>query len=206
MDEFTRAVVQYGWFAANGKYLILFVIGTLEGTGTMLAAGALTAAGWFSPWPALAVCMVAETVGGYLWYGIGYFAGGSVIDRFTHTSPVRRAFMERLRHHSERSAAWVVLLVKLTYSVTVPTLIFIGSLRYDLKKFSAANLVGSIGWVLMLFGLGFAFGKPAVRYIPLFRQAGTVALVVIVVIITLWIIKSIGNAVMRRVGGEHRTP
>ena len=206
VDEFTRAVAQHGWFAEHGKYLLLFVIGTFEGTGTMLAAGAMTAAGWFSAGPALAVCMIAETAGGFLWYGIGYFAGGATVNRLTRTSPAGQAFMERLRRHSEKSAAWVVLLVKLTYSVAVPTLIFVGSLKYDIKKFAAANVVGSIGWVLMLFGLGYAFGKPAVKYLPVFRQFGTVALVVIVVIITLWIIKSIGTVVMRRVGGSHETP
>ena len=43
--------------------------------------------------------------------------------------------------------------------MTIATLIMAGSLKYDIKKFSLYNFVGSVGWVCMVLFTGYFFGQ-----------------------------------------------
>jgi len=197
----TYAVQQAPWFLEH-RYLILLAVTSLEGTWSILAAGTLTAAGFFAVWPALLVCILGEVLGGFLWYGVGRLVGVNVIERFMHGSVVRRALLDRIRQHSERTAWLIVILVKLTYSATVPTLILIGSLRYNLKRYALANAIGSIGWVAMLFWLSFGVGKPVVQYLSSLRAVGLIVGGLVFGGLALWGLSIAGAKVLRRIQEE----
>ena len=184
------------------RYAILLVIALFEGTGTIITAGALTAAGIFE-WPyVLAVCTLAEIFDGYLWYSVGYFFGAKPIEYFTRNSPARQAFMAAVRKHSDRSAGLVVLAVKLTYSITNPTLILIGSLKYDIKRYSFYNLIGSIGWAAILLSLGYTFGRTAFNYLREFRTAGIIVFIIICSVVALLALREFSDVLIKRVRKE----
>lgn len=184
------------------RYAILLVLATLEGTVTMITAGAMAAAGIFQFPYALAVCTVAEIIDGFIWYTVGYYFGAKPIDYFIRKSPARQAFMTAIRKHSDRSAGLVVLAVKLTYSVTNVTLILIGSLKYELKRYAVYNVIGSIGWAAILLSLGYSFGHAAFRYLHAFRTLGLTVFFVIASVAALVLLKEAGNLFIKRVRKE----
>ena len=94
-----------------------------------------------------------------------------------------------------------MLAVKMTYSVSNPTLILVGSLKYDIKKYSVVNLIGSIGWAAMLIGLGHAFGKTAFYYLGMLRRAGFIVFFIVASLVALVILKESGNLALSRITG-----
>ncbi len=181
------------------RYLILMCVLVLEGTATMLATGALIATGFFDVVPALFVCIFAEIVDGFIWYSVGYIFGSKPIDWFIRNSPGRQAFMAAIRKHADRSAGLVVLLVKMTYSITNATLVLVGSLKYDVRRFAVVNVIGSIGWAALLLSLGYSFGHTALAYLPGLRLIGLTVFFVIVSVIALLLLKHFGDVLIRRV-------
>lgn len=184
------------------RYIILFAVALIEGTGTMITAGVLIAMGIFEAPLALLVCTMAEIIDGFLWYTVGYFFGATPIEYFVRNSPARQAFMAAIRRHSDRYAGLVVLAVKLTYSVTNPTLILIGSLKYDIKRYTIFNIIGSVGWAAILLSLGYAFGKTAFIYLREFRVIGITVFVTMCSIIALIVLKESGNFFIKKVKKE----
>jgi membrane protein DedA with SNARE-associated domain len=161
IDSFTALFATHQEAILQYRYAILLLVALFEGTGTMIATGAMIATGFFNPFYALVACTIAEIIDGFIWYTVGYYFGATPIEYFIRNSPARQAFMAAIRRHSDKSAGLVVLLVKMTYSVTNATLILIGSLKYDLKRFAVFNIIGSIGWATMLLSLGYVFGQAA---------------------------------------------
>ncbi len=202
IDSFTALFSTHQEVIFQYRYAILLLVSIFEGTATMIAAGAMIATGFFNPLYALAVCTVAEIINGFIWYTVGYYFGAIPIAFLVRNSPGRQAFMAAIRHHSDRSAGLVVLLVKMTYSVTSATLILIGSLKYNLKRFAFFNILGSIGWTMMLLSLGYAFGQAALAYLPTFRLIGVTIFFILCSVGVLFVLRYFGDTLMRRVRRE----
>ncbi len=197
-------VVQHQETLLHYKYAILLGVAFFEGTVTMITAGVLIASGVFW-WPiALLVCTIAEIVDGFVWYSVGYFFGSKPIDYFIRNSPARQAFMAAVRKHSDRYAGLVVLAVKLTYSVTNPTLILVGSLKYNFKKYTVFNLIGSLGWAAILLSLGYTFGRAAFDHLRQFREAGFAVFLVLCSALALLALREIGVLYIKRIRREEQ--
>ena len=181
------------------RYVFLFILQLLEGTVMMITAGVLIAAGYFSPVTAFIVCSIAENLDGFLWYSIGYYFGSKPIDWFIRNSPGRQAFIAAMRRHSDRSAGLVVLFVKMTYSITNATLVLVGSLKYDIRRFAFYNFIGSLGWAALLLSLGYTFGHAALAYLPVLRHIGVGVFFIIVSVVALLVLKYIGDLLLKRV-------
>jgi membrane protein DedA with SNARE-associated domain len=184
------------------RYLILFAVAIFDGTWSVLAAGVLAATGFFDVRPAVAILIVSETIGGYLWYAIGRFGGARSLDWLLRKRPSAAAVLERVRARTERATGIVLFIVKVTYSVTVPVLILIGTLRYDLRKFSAINIAGSVIWASMVFGLGYLAGDRARAFVPVLKDVGHAVLLVLGAAAAVWTIHRVGSSYLRRRNGS----
>ncbi len=184
------------------RYPLLAGITVLEGTASLLVVSVLAAAGLLSPWATFLSCLIGGIIGGYFWYGVGYWAGAWPLEKFMHSSPVRRALLERIREHSERAAGIIVFLAKLGYGITTPTLIIAGSPKFDLKRFSAANLLGSLIWVTVLFWASFGAGIPAIGLVSKFRALGIIIVAVVIGALSVWLLRVVSNALIRRIQRE----
>lgn len=191
-------------FVGHYQYVILAGITVLEGTWSLLVVGVLAAAGLLNPWLTFTACLIGSIVGGFFWYGIGFWAGAWPLEKFMHASEVRRAIFMRIREHSERAAGIIVFLSKLGYAITVPTLIIVGSLKFNLKRFALANIAGSIIWVTVLFWVSFAAGKPAVQLLASFRLAGIIIVIVLIGGLSVWLLRVVSNTLIRRVQSEYK--
>lgn len=141
------------------KYLFLFLGSAIEGMNTMILGGFLVSTGFVALIPALLIFILGETINGYIWYCVGYFAGSKPIDKWARSKPRSEKVIATIQRYFEKYSGRAILITKFTYSMTIATEIMAGSLRYDLKKFSLYNFMGSVGWVCMVLFTGYFFGQ-----------------------------------------------
>jgi len=145
-------VIQY-------KYLLLFLGALIEGMNFIILGGFLVSVGAVSFFPTFLLCVLGEALNGYAWYYVGYFAGSKPLDKWGRSKPRSRMIIEKVQGYFERYSGRAIVFTKLTWSLTIATLVMAGSLKYNLKKFFYYNLLGSAGWVALTFFTGLFFGQ-----------------------------------------------
>lgn len=109
--------------------------------------------------PTFLVFTLGYTVNGYLWYMVGYFAGSKPIDKWARSKPKSEKIINIVQKYFEMHSGKAIVITKFTFSLTIAALIMAGSLKYNLRKFTWYNFVGSIGWVAMTLFIGYFFGQ-----------------------------------------------
>ena len=132
------ALVQY-------KYLFLLIATTIEGFNTIILAGFLASLGSVAIIPAVIVCVIGDFLNGWMWYLIGYFGGAKPIDKWGRKDPKSRKIIETVERYFHRYSGRAIVFTKLTWSLTIATMIMAGSFKYNFRKFSYYNFIGGLG-------------------------------------------------------------
>lgn len=131
----------------------------IEGLNTMVVGGFLISVDSIRFLPTFLLFTLGYTINGYIWYTVGYFAGSKPIDKWGRSKPKSEKIINKVQEYFERYSGRAIILTKFTFSLTIATLIMAGSLKYDFKKFSVYNFIGSIGWVVVTLFVGYFFGE-----------------------------------------------
>ncbi len=156
----------------------------------MILTGFLASVGAIAFVPAIVLCMLGETINGYLWYMVGYFAGAKPIDKWGRSKPKSRKVIETVERYFQKYSGRAILITKLTWSLTIATMIMAGSFKYNLKKFSFYNAIGSAAWAVGVFYVGFVFGK-GFKAVSLLNSVSHAVLFLAGAIILIYILKQI---------------
>ncbi len=159
METFFHFFQSYFPTLIHYKYLFLFLGATIEGMNTIILAGFLVSIGSITLLPMFLLCILGETINGYLWYAVGYFAGAKPIDKWGRNDPKSRKIIEKVEEYFGKYSGRAIVFTKLTWSLTIATLIMAGSFKYNLRKFGWYNFLGSAGWVGITFFVGYFFGQ-----------------------------------------------
>ena len=195
MDQFFASIQSYFPILAQYKYLLLFLASLIEGFNVFILTGFLVSIGTFSLLPAFGVSLAGELVNSYFWYAVGYWGGAKPIDFFIRKSPKKRRLVEKIRGYLQQYTGRILLLMKLTYSITIVTIILIGSIKYSLKKFSLINFIGSIGWVTITLSIGYFFGKSFQLYRTYFENISYAIIFVLAAIALIYAIERASRAI-----------
>ena len=141
------------------RYLFLFIGAVIEGFNILIFGGFLISTEAIRLWPSFLIFIVGVIINGYMWYCVGFFAGAKPIDKWGRKDPKSRRIIEKVQEYFERYSGKAIILTKFTFSLTIATLITAGSFKYDLKKFSLYNAIGSLGWVFLCLFTGYFFGQ-----------------------------------------------
>src|SRR3989338_2456187 len=141
------------------KYLFLFLGAMIEGLNTMILGGFLVSVNTIKLLPIFLLFTLAYTINGYIWYAVGYFAGAKPIDKWGRRDQKGRKIIEKVEEYFEKYSGRAIIITKFTFSLTIATLIMAGSLKYNLKKFTLYNFIGSVGWVMVTLFIGYFFGE-----------------------------------------------
>lgn len=141
------------------KYLLLLLATSLESFNGIILAGFLASLGSVAVLPTIAICIVGDFINGWIWYLVGYFGGSKPIDKWGRKHEKSRNVIEAVERYFHRYSGRAIIFTKLTWSLTIVTLIMAGSFKYDFKKFSLYNLIGGLGWVAITFSVGYVFGQ-----------------------------------------------
>jgi membrane protein DedA with SNARE-associated domain len=120
---------------------------------TMLFAGFNVSEGKYSLFAAVAVGAVANLVGSWIAYAVGYYGRLELLDRYKifHVKPEHLALTERW---FERWGAWAVFFSRMLPIVRTFISLPAGVARMPFWKFSALTLAGCVPWILMLTLVG----------------------------------------------------
>ena len=180
------------------KYFFVFAGSAIEGFNVQILAGFLIGVGALKVLPTFLITVAGQFLNGFLWYGIGYFAGAKPLDYWTKRHKKSRKALEQVNEYFIKHSGKALVLTRLTVSFTVVTLITAGSLKYNLKKFSLYNLIGGIGWSIITLGFGYFFGG-SFKYI--FKYIANATMLVlglfIVGFIIYFIFKFVNKSIVR---------
>lgn len=151
------------------KYLLLFLGAIFEGLNSMVLGGFLVSTGSIKLLPIFLIFTFGYVLNGYLWYIVGYFAGAKPIDKWARKDKKGRKIVEKVEEYFHRYSGRAIIITKFTFSLTVATLIMAGSLKYNLRKFTLYNFLGSIGWVTVTLFVGYFFGQSYKLFVEYLR-------------------------------------
>ena len=166
------------------KYFFVFAGAAIEGFNTQILAGFLVGVGGLSFIPTFLVTIAGQFVNGFMWYGIGYFAGAKTLDYWARKTKSGKRIVGWVRTYFTEHSGKAIIFTRMTVSFTVATLITAGMLKYNLKKFSLYNLIGGIGWAAITIGFGYFFGE-GFRYIFQYVANATMVLLGLILIVTV---------------------
>jgi membrane-associated protein len=159
MDNFFNFFQAHFPYLINHKYLFIFLGAAVEGTNSTILAGFLASVSSVSLLPAFFICLTGEIINGFAWYAVGYYAGAKPIDKWGRKDEKSRKIIEKVEAYFHRYSGRAILIAKVTWSLCIAMMITAGSFKYNLKKFSLYNFIGSAIWIPMIFFMGYFFGE-----------------------------------------------
>jgi membrane-associated protein len=176
-----------------GSYLLLAILVAVEGPSVTILGALLASTGALRPgWVFLAASTgnLSADIG---WYMLGYLGRFEVLRRHIGWLQRYQNQINGLEHEMTQHAAKILLVAKLTLSMSIPTLIAAGMARVPWRRWLPVLLTGECIWTGSLVLIGFYLG----HYIKQFEQGMQILAVIgtlIFVAITIWLIKRVSNS------------
>jgi membrane-associated protein len=162
-------VTSYGMWVYALLFAIVFaetglvVTPFLPGDSLLFAAGAIAATGALDPWLLAVLIAIAAVAGNTVNYSVGRSAGKRIIER-ARTDPrwgrwIKPSYVDRAHEFFERHGGKAVVLGRFMPIVRtfVPFVAGVAEMSYPTYTFY--NVVGSVAWVGICIGAGYAFGN-----------------------------------------------
>jgi len=183
------------YFARYGYWTVAVVL-LLENAGVpvpgetvLLLAGFLT----FSqhhfrlPW-VIAVGVAAATFGDNTGYGIGYYGGRPLLEKYRRFFHISAQFIAQGERLFEKHGPVTVFFARFVFGMRIITGPLAGVLRMHWKKFVLFNFLGAAAWVTAVACAGYLFGR---QWQSLVRWVGDVdvaigILVALIVVAVIW--------------------
>lgn len=198
MEAFLQLLQAQFPFFVEYKYIFFFLGAVLEGLNLMVLAGFLVSIGRLAFFPTMIALISGYILNGYIWYGVGYYAGSHPIDYWLRKKPKYRKSFERIREYFHRHTGKAIIFTQMTFTFTIITLLLAGSLRYSLKKFSIYHIIGSVGWVFLTFFTGYFFGAGYQFLFDYWRNVALFILVIIAAIAFMYALKILSRSVLMK--------
>ncbi len=186
LDKHLSALIQQ--FGA-WTYAILFVVIFIEtglvimpflpGDSLLFAAGTFAALGAFKLGWLVLVLAAAAVIGDTVNYWIGHYVGPKVFTRESSRF-FKREYLDRTHAFYEKHGGKTIIIARFVPIIRTfaPFVAGIGRMSYG--RFIAFNVVGGVGWVVLLVGAGYFFGN-----IPFIKKNFSLALLAIILLSTV---------------------
>ena len=190
MDQLLNIIQSHFPLLEQYKYLWLFIGSAIEGFNIIIFAGFLASIDAVGVVRAFLVCLAGEFLNGCMWYAVGYFGGSRPIDKWGRNDEKRRGVIEMVERYFHRYSGRAIIFTKLTWSLTIVTMIMAGSFKYGFKKFAWYNFIGGLGWTTLTFTIGYVFGE-GYKATNLVNNIGYAALFLLLAIGIIFLLKVI---------------
>ncbi len=158
-------------------YILIFPIAILEGPIIAVIAGFLASLGQLDWFIAYIVLMLGDFAGDGLYYGLGRWGHGPLVERiisYIGVTPERLRIAERgFRKHD-----WKILLINKTQAIGSVVLYFAGAIRMPFWRFMFINIIGSAPKIAFFEIIGYYFGQSYAKIQTYLDYAGVATLVI----------------------------
>ena len=186
LDRHLSTVIQdYGMWTYLILFLIIFcetglvVTPILPGDSLLFAVGTFAARGALDVNLVLVLLSVAAVAGDTVNYAIGYRLGPQVF-RKEGVRFLNREYLERTHQFYERHGAKTIVIARFVPIVRTFAPFVAGIGRMSYSRFVVYNVVGGVGWIVILVLGGYAFGN-----IPVVKQNFTLVIFAIIILSVL---------------------
>ena len=189
LDKHLSALIQqFGAWTYAILFVVIFVetglviMPFLPGDSLLFAAGTFAALGAFKLGWLILVLAAAAVVGDTVNYWIGHYVGPKVFTRESSRF-FKKEYLDRTHAFYEKHGGKTIIIARFVPIIRTfaPFVAGIGRMSYG--RFIAFNVVGGVGWVVLLVGAGYFFGN-----IPFVKKNFSLALLAIVLISTVPIV------------------
>lgn len=168
-------------------YVAVFVLNFFEGSIVVLSAGFLSSQGYLNAFLLVAVVVLSDIVGDFLYYSIGRWGRKF---SFAHT----QGLIAKARNSSDRirkNPRKFLLLSKITYSVGFLIQIGAGLSRVEIPTFLFYNVMGTTSKTVVLVALGYFFGSAFIRIDTMIGKVSIGVLFISTIIVLISYIKKV---------------
>jgi membrane-associated protein len=189
LDRYLSAIIQqYGLWTYAILFVVIFietgfvVMPFLPGDSLLFAAGTFAALGALKIGWLIALLAAAAIIGDTVNYWIGHFLGPKVFSK-EKARFFKKEHLDRTHAFFEKYGGKTIIIARFVPIVRsfAPLVAGIGRMSYG--KFIAYNVIGGIGWVVLLTGAGYFFGN-----IPIVRKNFSLAILAIIALSTVPIV------------------
>ena len=186
LDKYLSAIIQqYGIWTYAILFVVIFVetgfvvMPFLPGDSLLFAAGTFAAlkalkVGWL-----ILILSAAAIIGDTVNYWVGHHVGPKVFCK-EEARFFKKEYLDRTHAFYEKHGGKTIIIARFVPIIRsfAPFVAGIGRMSYG--RFLAFNVIGGIGWVVLLVGAGYFFGT-----IPLVKENYSLAIVAIIAISTV---------------------
>jgi len=189
LDSYLSAIIQqYGLWTYAILFAVIFietgfvVMPFLPGDSLLFAAGAFAALGALKVGWLIAVLAAAAIIGDTVNYWVGHFLGPKVFNK-EKARFFKKEHLDRTHAFFEKYGGKTIIIARFVPIVRsfAPLVAGIGRMSYG--KFIAYNVIGGVGWVVLLVGAGYFFGN-----IPVVKNNFSLAILAIIALSTVPIV------------------
>jgi membrane-associated protein len=186
LDRYLSAIIQqYGLWTYAILFVVIFietgfvVMPFLPGDSLLFAAGTFAALKAFKVGWLILVLAAAAIIGDTVNYWVGHFLGPKVFNK-EKARFFKKEHLDRTHAFFEKYGGKTIIIARFVPIVRsfAPLVAGIGRMSYG--KFIAFNVIGGVGWVVLLVGAGYFFGN-----IPIVRKNFSLAILAIIALSTV---------------------
>jgi membrane-associated protein len=168
LDRYLSAIIQqYGLWTYVILFAVIFietgfvVMPFLPGDSLLFAAGTFAALKAFKVGWLILVLAAAAIIGDTVNYWVGHFLGPKVFNK-EKARFFKKEHLDRTHAFFEKYGGKTIIIARFVPIVRsfAPLVAGIGRMSY--VKFIAFNVIGGVGWVVLLVGAGYFFGNIAI--------------------------------------------
>ncbi|MDE2030846.1 MAG: DedA family protein [Patescibacteria group bacterium] len=171
-------------FLYTFKYFVLFISTIIEGPIIMIASGFLIHTGFLDLFPSFIAIMFGDLVGDVVWYGIGYYFAGPVLEKHGHFMSITPQLFEKSKELFHKYHTKILLISKVTmgFGMALAILVAAGATKVSFKKYMFLNTAGEILFVSWMLAIGYFFGHVYVSVPPSLKIAFIVFWIIFIII------------------------
>ncbi len=186
IDRHLSAIIQqFGAWTYAILFAVIFietglvVMPFLPGDSLLFAAGTFAALGALDVRLLIALLAVAAVVGDTVNYWIGHRIGEKAFSR-EDARFFKKEYLDRTHAFYEKHGGKTIIIARFVPIIRTfaPFVAGIGKMSYG--RFLSFNVIGGVGWVVLLVGAGYFFGN-----IPFVRKNFSIAILAIILISTV---------------------
>jgi len=186
LDRYLSGIIQhYGIWTYAILFAVIFietgfvVMPFLPGDSLLFAAGTFAALKALKiGWLLLLLC-AAAVIGDSVNYWVGYHLGARVFSK-EDSRFFKKEYLDRTHAFYEKHGGKTIIIARFVPIVRsfAPLIAGVGRMSYG--RFLSFNVIGGVGWVVLLTGVGYFFGN-----IPLVKNNYSIAVLAIIAISTV---------------------
>ncbi len=190
-------------FLGIWNYLLLAILVAVEGPIVTLGGAVAASAGVMNPVLVFIAAAAGNLTSDSLWYLLGYVGKTDWLVRHGQWFGLRERHVQRLEHGMHTHARKILIVAKLTLSLTIPTLVAAGMARVPWRRWFPAVFAAEMAWTGGLVLAGFYFAESMKRLEQGIQYLAIGGTIIFVVGVAIWLLRhNLRQTVVRLANGN----